>query len=124
MRPPSSVSSSRCRPPAPPTCRSISLNPKARVRNAAASLPSSYSKYGVTVCAIFRRLLGHGGSVLEKCFGRTTGEGPKLRDEVWLVCEPARERELPPTDASSEATRALEPQEPRHCLRGSPTCSR
>ena len=50
------TSSSACKPPAPPIARSTSPNPNARVENSIAASPSSYSRYGCTVCAIASRL--------------------------------------------------------------------
>src|SRR6266498_1453831 len=64
-----------------------------------------------------RKLGGRGGSVLEKCFGRLTGKGPELGDQVWLVGEAARERELAPAHRSGEAARVLKAQQPPDGLR-------
>src|SRR3954470_7743038 len=72
------------------------------------------------VCVMRRRLRGGRDRVLEKCFGRAPGEGAELADQVRLVGEAARERELAPAHGAGESARALEAQEPRGRLGGQP----
>src|SRR5437016_12828533 len=67
-----------------------------------------------------RRLFGGRGTVLEKCFGSAARERTELGDQVRLVGEPARERELAPAHAPGKSARALEPQEARYRLRRQP----
>src|SRR5438046_2663836 len=67
-----------------------------------------------------RRLWARGDGVLEKCFRRATGEGAELGDQVRLVGEAARERELVPAHAAGEGARAFEAQQPRRRLRRQP----
>src|SRR3712207_6395675 len=60
-----------------------------------------------------KTLFGLRGGVLEKCFGRTAGEGAELRYEVRLIGVAAGERELSPTHGSGEAASSFEPQQAR-----------
>src|SRR5919204_4485586 len=119
MRPPSSVSNSRCMPPAAPTCRSTSRKPNARVKNSPAASPSSYSKYGVTVCAMAARLvalvagrLGEMRSLLARCavHGQNHARQRGVDDRRHALDDPAPQ----PCEPRPQLAGAERPSEIRH----------
>src|SRR4029079_14827723 len=74
----------------------------------------------MTFCSMALRLGRLPNRVLEKCFGRPSGDPAELGDQVRLVREAALESQLAPGHRSRELARPLEAEEPRDRLRRQP----